>query len=313
MRKISILFLMTFLIVGTFSFVAADDVNSEIEIPEAKKVGFFENAFDQMRLAFTFNKEKKIERVLSMAEKRLAEAEAMADENPEKAERAREIYDKLVSRAEEIFEKMESNTDGINGSVSDMERIARIQDKFERHREHTDEIYTRALERFEANNASDEKIERFEMFYDHALNRSYKMEEMILDRQENIMNKHKILSEMSDEELENLFKKIKEDEGLVRAREERIKRAKERFEERIGWISEKLDQANLTEQDTVESVEDTEMVEEMKDYEQSENFADIVVSPTPELEADERLLDDVMVSPMSDSGVDNLEMPSGMD
>ena len=42
MVKISALFLMAFLLIGTLGFVVAEE-ESDAVIPEAKKVGFFEN------------------------------------------------------------------------------------------------------------------------------------------------------------------------------------------------------------------------------------------------------------------------------
>ncbi|MCK5342292.1 MAG: hypothetical protein KAR20_02745, partial [Candidatus Heimdallarchaeota archaeon] len=140
--------------------VAVEDDSEEVEIPEAREVGFFEDVFDRVGFAFIFNRERKIERALDLAEKRLAEAEAFAEEDPEKAERAQKRYDAFVAKAEEVLEKIEvQKSDDGNRSIRDMGMIARIQNKFERHREHTDEIYIRALERFRENNASEEKIE----------------------------------------------------------------------------------------------------------------------------------------------------------
>lgn len=268
MKKTNNLFLIMLLLVGTLGFVVADE-EEESDIPEAKKVGFFEDRMDRIKFAFTFNKEKKIERALTMAEKRLAEAEVLAEEDPEAYERAQERYDELVARAEEILEDMESEAEDAEDSVENIERVARIQNKFERHRSHADEIYTRARERFEANNASDEKLERFEMFHERALNRSYKMEERILERRENIIQKHKTLTEMDDEELEELLVKIEDDEGLKAAREKRVELAEIRVEKleqigekRLEMARERLNNADLSEEEKAkirERLEDVEM------------------------------------------------------
>ncbi|MCD4771041.1 DUF5667 domain-containing protein [archaeon] len=268
MKKTNNLFLIMLLLVGTLGFVVADE-EEESDIPEAKKVGFFEDRMDRIKFAFTFNKEKKIERALTMAEKRLAETEVLAEEDPEAYERAQERYDELVARAEEILEDMESEAEDAEDSVENIERVARIQNKFERHRSHADEIYTRARERFEANNASDEKLERFEMFHERALNRSYKMEERILERRENIIQKHKTLTEMDDEELEELLVKIEDDEGLKAAREKRVELAEIRVEKleqigekRLEMARERLNNADLSEEEKAkirERLEDVEM------------------------------------------------------
>ncbi len=251
MKKIISLFMMAFLLVGTLSIVAAEEV--EDAVPEPARIGFFQNQMFKLNMAFTFNKEKKIEKTLEMAEKRLAEAELLAEEDPEAYEKAQERYNDLVAKAEEILDGIEGNGDE-NSSAEYMSKIARIQNQFERHRDHADEVYTRALERFEANNASDEKIERFEMFHERALNRSNAMEERALEKRENAIRKHKALSEMSDEELEGLLENIESNEGLTKAREVRTEQFQKRVEKleviganRLERAQERFDNANLSE------------------------------------------------------------------
>jgi hypothetical protein len=263
MKKITSLFMMAFLLVGTFGIVAAEELDegnsSDIDfngfIPKPEKVGFFSNQMFKLGLAFTPNKEKKIEKVLNMAERRLAEAELLAEEDPEAYAAAQERYDELVARAEEILSDIESENGDENTSVEYIEKVARIQNKFERHRDHSDEIYARALERFANNNASDEKIARFEMFHERALNRSDRMEKRILEKRENAVLKHKALSEMSDDELEDLLERIEEGEGLTKAREKRMEHIENRMQKfedigarRIERVRERLEDANVSEE-----------------------------------------------------------------
>ena len=161
----------------------------------------------------------------------MAEAEVFAEEDPEKVERAQERYDDFVAKAEEVLEKIEAqkSNDG-NRSIRNMGMIARIQNKFERHREHTGEIYIRALERFRKNNASEGKIERFENFYERALNRSDRMEARILQKREAAIERHKVIAGKSDEELEEIIGEIESGEGLVKARERRLEKLELRAE-----------------------------------------------------------------------------------
>lgn len=262
MKKINGLFVMMFLLVGTLGFVVADETpldkdqtgQADDAVPEPKKIGFFKNQMFKLNLAFTFNKERKIDKVLEMAERRLAEAELLAEEDPEAYVRAQERYDDLVARAEEILSKIGDGDGDENKSIGYMEKVARIQNKFERHRDHADEIYARALERFAANNASDEKIARFEMFHERALNRSDQMEARILEKRENAIRKHKALSEMSDSELEGLLVRIESGEGLAEARAVRMDRLEVRIQ-KLGdrgitmsnRMTERFENANLTE------------------------------------------------------------------
>ena len=255
MKKISTLFLMIFLVVGTLGFVAAEENSDNFDIPEARRVGFFENAFDNIGLAFTFNKEKKIQKALELAEKRLAEAEILSEDDPEAAERAQERYDAFVANAEEILEEIaDARVGNENLSMEGMEKMARIQNNFEQHREQASRIYTRALERFEGNNASDEKIERFEGFYERALSRSDEMEEKLLQKREALIKRHKVLAEKSDEELEEILEEIEEGEGLTEARESRTERTETRIQNvmeiknrNIERARAHLNEANLTE------------------------------------------------------------------
>ena len=251
---------MVFLIVGTLGFVVADEESEEYELPEAREIGFFENMFDNVGLAFTFNRERKIQRALELAEKRLAEAEALAEDDPEAAERAQERYSEFVAKAEEALEEIsEANAEDENLSIEEMERIARIQNQFEEHREHTARIYTRALERFEENNASDEKIERFESFYERSSERSDEMEDRIIQRKESAMTKYKVLAEKSDEELEEIFADIEEGEGLTEAREQRTERSEVRVQNvmeiknrNIEKAQVHLNDADLTDEERLE-------------------------------------------------------------
>jgi len=239
MGKIINLVLMVFLMIGVLGFVTAE---YEDVVPEPERVGFFSNQMFKMKMVFTFDKEKKIDLALGMAERRLAEAELLASEDPEAYAVAQERYDELIARAERILEEIESGAEDVNSSVDRIGKIARIQNQFERHRDHADEIYGRALERFDANNASAEKLERFEIFHDRALNRSYVFEKKILERKENTLKKHKALSEASDEELETLIADIESNEGLTQAREIRMEQARERIVKLRDRDSQKVEQ-----------------------------------------------------------------------
>ena len=121
MNKIISLFLMVFLIVGLTGFVVAEDTDDDVV--ETKKVGFFEDRIDRIRLAFTFNDEKKIDRALVMAEKRLAEAEFLAEEDPEAYARVQERYDELVAKAEEALADIESRAEDGTESIEYMETL----------------------------------------------------------------------------------------------------------------------------------------------------------------------------------------------
>lgn len=294
MKKITSLFLMAFLLVGALAIVAADEnetATDDIEIPAAKKIGFWENQFDRLSMAFTLNKEKKIEKILEVAEKHLAEAEILADEDPEAYEEAQASYDELVARAEEVLANIEDKADNANESERNMEKVARIEAKFERHRDRIDAMYTRAFERFERNNASDEKMERFQMFHDRAINRTNKMEARILERRDIIAKKHKTLTEMNDTELMDVLDRIDENQGLTKAREMRLANFEKRTvkleqvgEQRIERIQERIGNENLTEDQKEDLTQKIEKIEgRIAEIENATPFVRIPPKPASEM------------------------------
>jgi|GEM_PF-5861236 hypothetical protein len=117
--------------------------------------------------------------------------------------------------------------------------------------------------------ASDEKIERFEMFYERALNRSDQMETKLLEQKRNNFRQHKALSEMSDGELSELLVEIEENEGLKAAREKRVERSEVRVEKLESIQERKVEQvrARLNNSDLSDE-EKSRVQEQMKKAEQ---------------------------------------------
>jgi hypothetical protein len=254
MKGIKTLFVMALLLLGTFTIVSAENTtvtsdlqNSTIVLPEANRVGFFENFGDSLKYAFMFNKEHKAEFALQRAEKRLAEMEYFAEKNPEMMERARARYEALLNESQELLESIESS-DEENNSTEDLEGILRIQERFEMHREKAAEIYTRALNKFQNNNASAEKIARFEEFYDRALNHSNRMEDKILEKRNNAVLKYKVMSEKSDEELEEFMNELENETGLIQAREQRKAREEIR-NEHLEQIRNRILEGNFSKEE----------------------------------------------------------------
>ncbi len=165
MRKINAISVMALLLVGTFGtlLVSAEEnkvsLDGDIvypELTEAKNVGAFENFRDSVKLAFTFDKEKRILLWLQRAEKRYSEFISNTDD-PEKQARAKKIYSFYVARANNALDKLD-----------DDEKIARAYVRFETHEKKIELVHKEHLEMLERTDASEEKIERFEKFYTDA-------------------------------------------------------------------------------------------------------------------------------------------------
>jgi hypothetical protein len=206
----------------------SDDANTQLDvedsIPDAEDIGFFRDRIDRIALWFTFDKEKRIERALEKAERRLAIAESIALENPEKAEIARERYEYFISKAESALENLDESPVNADGSQKEISKIVRAQNRFEKHRAMADAIHERALEHLENSETSPEKIERFKMFHERAIDRIDMSEEKWLEKREAAVLRHKVIADISDEELEAMVGDIEKSEGLQKFREMRKER-----------------------------------------------------------------------------------------
>lgn len=266
------MFLISFLLVGTFGLISAQEENvtedvelineeteivlEEIELPEPGSDSALENAFDRLRLAFIFNREEKINKALEIAEERLAEAESLAEENPQRAEKARERYEYFVAKAEEGLEKLENAKLGDKDLEDRFARIARIQDRIENHREKAEAVHARIINKFIERNESEEKIQRIENIFAKFEEKSKEIEERSKIRKENFKVRLKEVSEMSDEELVTFVDDIEEREGLKESREKRKIRDEKRFErnivvreKNIERIKQRLENSNLSEEE----------------------------------------------------------------
>lgn len=274
MKKLKTLFVMMFLLIGTFAFVLAEDNTTEsgdtiysenltddVSLPEPGNSGWFGNNFDKWRLAWTFNNEKKIEKALNIAEKRLAEAEAIAEEDPERAERIREQYNHFVEKAEEAMGKMEErrneNPKDLNESMREM---AKAQARMEEHRARAILAHEEILGRMRAKNMSEEDLEFISEIFERFENRSEMLNEQAEQRRKRVETKYRVLAEINDSEMKRLREHIDEEEGYEEAHRMRELRdyaregKEEEFQERLQeQIRERLEEhSNLTEEEKQE-------------------------------------------------------------
>ncbi len=256
MKKILGLFLMSFMVFGMISGVIAEDADDEIPLPEAKKISAWGNFRDRMKFAFTFNNEKKVEVALEIAERRLAHIEALAETDSEAAEKAMEKYELYLARAEAAAARLEEvRAKNANESLDGISRMVRAQNRIEIHRERAEAMHLRALEHLEQSNASEEKIARFEGFYDRELEKLDEMEARFLEKKENAKIKYKVLAEKNETEVERRITKVEEVEGLLQYRKDRIARDTLRIkrytavkDREIVRVQERLQNANLTDE-----------------------------------------------------------------
>jgi hypothetical protein len=296
MKKIGTLFIMAFLMLSMVSFVVAEDNETTVQPTEFEDAGItpgnifygFDKAMDNIRVSFTFNKERKAERSLAIAEERLAEAEKLTERGQlERADRSRAQYEKFLSRAEKSIEEMETNGN-LNKSEQSIRSIARIQDKFEDHQSKISERKTNFLENHAENMTEEELIKLDELFEKFEV----KSEELIdktLKKRDNIETKYKVQAELSDDELENLLEEIDSEEGLKEAREMRKAKDEQRFvrevevrERNLERMKVRLNAENLT--------EDENSLIEARILKEEERFEDFEIQKSElQLKMDEKV------------------------
>lgn len=266
MKKIGTIFLLTFLVFGMIGFVSAEENNSEVNIQNAGSINAFERMMERIQLSFISDPEKKAEKTLEYAEERLAEIEKLTEEGKlEEAAKLQKHYQRMIGKSEKAMERIEANGD-INKSQNALRKMARIENQIEKHNEKRDMIHLRLLDK---ENLTAEEIEEIEDLFGEIENSSESLDELAEARKENFETKLKVLSELSDEELENLLAQIESQEGILEEREERQIRAKERNmreievrERNLERIQERIESSNMTEEEKEIALERFEMQKE---------------------------------------------------
>lgn len=223
MKKVLQLFVMMFLVLGSLSFVLADENETEFEeneteLPEPGRIGWFENSWDKMRLSWKFNKEAKLRAALEIAEERLAEADAIAETDPEKAEILRQRYEYFVERAQKALEDLEnSDSADVEGLNNSMRKMARAHARMEEHHARAILAHDQILERMRANNASEDKLDQIGGLFERFENRSKMLNEDAEHRRERMETKFKVLAQKNDSEMMRLREHINDEEGYEKA------------------------------------------------------------------------------------------------
>ncbi|MBN1792505.1 hypothetical protein JW826_02365 [Candidatus Woesearchaeota archaeon] len=184
-----------------------------------------ENAWDRMRLAFTFNKEKKAQKALMIAEERLAEFRVMAEKGKaDKAEKARARYELFLQRSQEAAEDI-GRAEDADGAMDAWRRIAGLQNAVEAHRDHLAKVTERIETALQNGNLTDDQKAKLEAMLDKVETQSEEFEAKVDSKKDSVKIKYKVLSGKSDEEVEDEELTVDDQSGLSKAR---IERAKER-------------------------------------------------------------------------------------
>lgn len=277
MKKIGIIFVMAFMVFGMFSIVSAE----ELEIEDAGRVpgnAFYglDQMFDNLRVSMTINQERKAEKALLVAEERLAEIEKLTEDGEiEKAEKARESYEKFIERSENAIKRIESNGD-VNKSEEALRRVSRVQESLEAHHEKLKEIHLRIIEA-RGDNMTEEELAKIDEIFAALQEKSELIGQRTVNKLTNLETQHKVLADLSDEDLEELLIRIQGEEGIDVMKKDREARDDVRFsrevearEGNLERFKERIENSNLTDEEKAKALERVNR-EEMKVQEFKEN------------------------------------------
>ena len=169
-------------------------IEGEVEIVESgvepdSVLHGLDRAAERINLALTFNKVRKAEKALRIAEERLAEAEAMARKGKlDHAERAEKYHDALVEEAADSAEEIESNGDNETAKEA-LKEILKLRNKIESHSEKVSLVKHRILER-QAERMTPEQLAKLRAIFERIENKSLETENKIHQKRENVKTKY---------------------------------------------------------------------------------------------------------------------------
>ena len=196
--------LLMFSLVGTFVF--ADDETSLEDgltisaepIPADSSTGVFWNKFQR---ALAFNSEKKAELSLKIAEKQMLRAgECSEDGDYDCAQNMIQNHEENMLRAEAYLDDVEANGDE-NATRLAIARTIAMQNRIEAQEERALEIKAGILER-QADRMTEEQLAHLEEVFAGVETRSEEALQKVEQRQENLKAKYKVMTGMTDEEIE---------------------------------------------------------------------------------------------------------------
>lgn len=274
MKKLMTTFVFAFLLVSMLSFVTAAEVDPEaIDLEDMAGITpgnvfyGFDKLMDSAGVMFTFDKAKKAAKALGVAEERMAEVEYLAENGHfEKAKKARAGYAKYLGISQEEVEKLydEKNAEA---SEESLRKITKIEGDMQRHGLTIEAIEERMEQRENAEITPEQKTEmearmsQYKMDIDTALDK-------IEQEREKARIKHKVLANLSDDEMEGLLSMIEEKEGFKGQgwKPERPEGNSDALLSRTAssdMLKERLETENLTEEERVR-------IEEMISFLESE-------------------------------------------
>jgi hypothetical protein len=256
--------LMIMLLLISLPLIAAQDDGVEFEeeagvAPDSALYGL-DKAMERLSLALTFEKVKKTEKRLRHAEERLLEVQKMIEKGKAKhADKAQADHDELLEEVSEEIEGLDS--DGSSEKAEEaLEKVAKLRLKTQSHYEKVSAIKDRILER-KAETMTEEQIEHLEQVFNKIKAKALDTEKRTEGKRGKIKTKLKALSELTDEELDELVGNL--EERHEQAREDRANRWLARAEQKLAKARERLADAALDEDRAGEITANLDAMEEL--------------------------------------------------
>ena len=217
-----------------------------------------DRAMENIRMAFTFNKAKKANYGLKIAEERLAEAKELSEKGEEeRAQIAVENHERIMKKVQKNIEGLESNGDN-ETSQKTLGETYSLEEKLQKHRQKVTEVHSGILEKLRnESNMSEEQIQHLEKVFGKIENNSLGVENKILEKREQAKMKYKVVSGQDSDEIEAEF----ED------REKNIEKTKEAVKNRIR---ERNEISNEVRQEILEKINDSEEFKNLSEEEKQE-------------------------------------------
>jgi hypothetical protein len=246
--------------------VLGEDVISSEPISEDSSTSVF---WDKWRRAFVFNKAKKAEISMRIAEKRMLRAGELAElGETEKAKQVAEEYEEAMEKAEEYLDASEEN--GVSEVAKKaLARTYLIQNRIEAHEERALEIKARILEN-KADTMTEEQLQHLEDVFSRIEDRAERAQERVLQRQKNMKTKYKVLENLTDEELaaavEAHEKRVEEQRQI---RDQRVENRRMVIDQRREMVKDKVLNSSDAEDSEKELEDESEEVLESNESESS--------------------------------------------
>jgi len=244
--------------------VQDETVSENVEITDAgvspdSVVYGLDRAIERINLALIFNKIKRAEKALLIAEERLAEVEAMIEKNKlDKAEIAQQKYKEITEDNEKTIDEIESEGDN-ETSAKVLRDVIGLELKAMSHREKVVFVKNRILER-QSGKMTEEQIAHLREVFDKIISKASEMENKTAEKRNRIKVKHKVLAELTDEELEDFEAELKQKErGKIK------EELKEKIKNKASSGKKNADKKmKSAEEESDGGIEDEEVVEEIE-------------------------------------------------